>query len=278
MSLNMAAIAQGNGESHVEEIKALRREFAAAGSMEFLGPKVSAATAGEPTRMRFARTLPVELVVIVEMPASYPSEAPPVFRVETPLGCSLEHAQVDAIEAFLAEQAGYMRGMACVSATLLALEDLDLADLDLGEPGRCRSIFTVDLVNNSPHFKKALEGAAAGNPCTYFYRNIACQNNAKFSFAVDPLRSVFVVCDAPDRSSAVAFMKTVRTDGAMDYDMLGKVGKIQLSVVEEFELAAFAPPCVEGGGFAGVEYQTDDDRTSLLGPLMAATAGVKTRE
>ena len=76
----------------------------------------------------------------------------------------------------------------------------------------------------------------------------------------------------------MAFMKTVRTDGAMDYDMLGKVGKIQLSVVEEFELAAFAPPCVEGGGFAGVEYQTDDDRTSLLGPLMAATAGVKTRE
>ena len=37
--------------------------------MEFLGPKVSLATPGEPTRMRFARTLPVELTVLVALPA-----------------------------------------------------------------------------------------------------------------------------------------------------------------------------------------------------------------
>ena len=206
----------------------------------------------------------------------------------------------------------------------------------MGTPGRCRSIFTVDVVNNSPQFKKSLKGAAAGNPCVYFYRNIECQNNAKFSicavpsrgdaaattwmvrgpgrpclaitcltndpccgrgvnatkpamfqarlrtgwvphrfsFAVDPLRSVFVVHDAPEKETAKAFMKTVRTDGAMDMDMLGKPGKIQMSVVEEFELR----PRAEGlDGFAGTEYRTDAERGELMDPLMAAAAGLKTR-
>ena len=74
-------------------------------------------------------------------------------------------------------------------------------------------------------------------------------------------------------------MKTMRTDGAMDYDMLGKISKVQLSVVEEFELAPFAPLCVEEGAgcFAGAEYRTDEDREALMGPLMASTAGVKKR-
>ena len=71
-------------------------------------------------------------------------------------------------------------------------------------------------------------------------------------------------------------MKIMRTDGSMDYDMLGKISKVQLSVVEEFELAPFAPPCSEGG-FVGAEYRTDEDRAALLEPLMAATAGVKKR-
>ena len=235
--------------------------------------------------MKFHRTLPaggggggggggdVSVAVLVELPAAYPSDALPVFRVDA---AGLEDAQCDAIEALLTEQAGYMRGMACVSTSLLALDDLDLASLDLGSPGRCRSIFTLDLVNNSPHFKRALEGATAGNPCAYFYRTIACQNNAKFSFAVDPLRSVFVVCDAPDKKAAVAFMKTMRTDGAMDMDMLGKPGKVQMSVVEEFELAPFAPAVADG--FTGTEYRTDEDRAELMDPLMAAAAGITKRE
>ena len=54
----------------------------------------------------------------------HPSDALPVFRAEAP---GLEDAQCDAIEALLTEQAGYMRGMACVSTSLLALDDLDRA-------------------------------------------------------------------------------------------------------------------------------------------------------
>ena len=225
----MAALAAGNAGEHIGEIKALRREHKSAGTLEFLGPKVSEATAENPTRFKIARATPAKLAVLVELPPTYPSDAPPKFSV---VDSELDAPRNDAIAELLAEQAGYMRGMTCVSTVLLVLDDLDLADLDLGEPGRCRSIFTVDVVNNSPVFKKALEGAAVGNPCAYFYRTIACQNNAKFSFAVDPLRSVFVVCDAPDKKAAVAFMKTIRTDGAMDMDMLGKPGKIQMSVVE----------------------------------------------
>ena len=266
----MAALAAGNAGEHIGEIKALRREHKAAGTLEFLGPKVSEATAENPTRFKIARATPAKLAVLVELPPTYPSDAPPKFSV---VDSELDAPRNDAIAELLAEQAGYMRGMTCVSTVLLALDDLDLADLDLGEPGRCRSIFTVDVVNNSPVFKKALEGAAVGNPCAYFYRTIACQNNAKFSFAVDPLRSVFVVCDAPDKKAAVAFMKTIRTDGAMDMDMLGKPGKIQMSVVEEFELAPKAPAAC--GGFAGTEYRTDAERAELMGPLMAEAAAVK---
>ena len=61
----------------------------------------------------------------------------------------------------------------------------------------------------------------------------------------------------------------------MDMDMLGKPGKIQMSVVEEFELAPFSDACAEG--FVGTEYRTDEDRAELMGPLMAARAGVKKR-
>lgn len=269
----MSAMAASNREEHVAELKSLRREFRGGDVFEFLGPKVSEATAENPTRMRIKRALPAPLAVVVTLPGSYPSDGPPAFRVEAD---GLEDAQLDALEAHLAEQASYMRGMACVSTTLLSLDDLELGGLDLGAPGRCRSIVSLDLVNNSPHFKRSLEGACAGNPCAFFYRTIACQNNAKFSFAVDPLRAVFVVCDAPDKKAAVAFMKTLRTDGSMDMDMLGKPGKIQMSVVEEFELGPFAPPVAEAS-FVGAEYRTDEDRADLMGPLMEEAAGVKKR-
>ena len=180
-------MAAGNAPAQVAELKALRREFAGAGTFEFMGPKVPEATAESPTAMRFLRTAPALLTVHVALPAAYPSDAPPVFRVESAPDSTLDDAQVDAIEAFLAEQASWMRGMPCVSSTLLALDDLDLAELDLGTPGRCRSIFTLDLVNNSPHFKKALDGATAGNPCVYFFRTsasiIACP-----SLTVSPVR------------------------------------------------------------------------------------------
>ena len=175
----MAAMAGGNASEHVSELKALRREYRADGVFEFLGPKVSEATPENPTRFKVHRTTPATLAVVVELPAAYPSDAGPVFKVEAD---ALDAACTEAIEEVLAEQASYMRGMSCVSTVLLSLDDLDLASLDLGAPGRCRSIFTVDVVNNSPHFKKALEGAAAGNACAYFYRTIQCQNNAKFSF------------------------------------------------------------------------------------------------
>ena len=55
----------------------------------------------------------------------------------------------------------------------------------------------------------------------------------------------------------------------------GKPGKIQMSVVEEFELAPFSPACAEG--FVGAEYRTDEDRDALMGPLMVAAACVKKR-
>ncbi len=266
----MAALVAGNAEAHVSDIKALRRTYQAPGAFEMLGPKVSEATAENPTKFKVHLETPAPLDVVVTLPASYPSEKSPIFRVE-----GIEGAIAEALEALLTEQASYMRGMSCVSTALLALDDVDLASLDLGAPGRCRSIFTVDVVNNSPHFKKALEAAAAGNPCAFFYRSIQCQNNAKFSFAVDPLRSVFVVCDAADKKAAVAFMKTVRTDGAMDMDMLGKPGKIQMSVVEEFELAPRAAAVCDG--FVGTEYRSDAERDGLMGGLLAAAAGLKER-
>ena len=70
-------------------------------------------------------------------------------------------------------------------------------------------------------------------------------------------------------------MKTVRTDGAMDMDMLGKPGKIQMSVVEEFELAPRAAAVCDG--FVGTEYRSDAERDGLMGGLLAAAAGLKER-
>ena len=203
----------------------------------------------------------------------------PIFRVGVEgEGCCAslteQRAHADAIVELLDEQASYMPGMACIQTSLLALDELDLSPLDLGEPGRCRSIFKVDVVNNSKQFTKSLKSAAAGNPCTYYYRTIECQNNAKFSFAVDPWRAVYCICDAPDKKAAVEYMKTVRTDGAMDMDMLGKPGRIQLTVVEEFEMAPKAKSVGTEGSFGGTEYRTDADLDGLLSQYLAAAAGV----
>lgn len=263
----MAALASGNAPQHVAEIKTLRRDFGE--DFELIGPKVSAATEADPTRVRIKRNVPAALAVVVTLPAAYPSDASPLFAVEA---AKLGDAHREALADLLAEQASYMRGISAVSTALMALDDVDLATLDVGTEGRCRSVFAVDVVNNSPHFKKSLEGAANGNPCRYFYRNIECQNNAKFSFAKDPWRSVFVVCDCPTAATAKAFMKTIRTDGAMDCDMLGKPGKIQMSVVEEFELRPKAPGLPDG--FSGDEYRTDAARGELMDPLLAAAAGL----
>jgi hypothetical protein len=260
-----------NKPEQVAELKALRKEYTGTGVFEFLGPKVPEATEENPTRMKIHRTDELALTVLVEMPAGYPAQAPPIFKVE---GTSLEQGHAEAIEEMLAEQASYMPGMSCVSTCLMSLTDLDLSTLDLGEPGRCRAIFKIDMVNHSKMLTKALQSSAGGAPCVYFYRTIECQNNAKFSFAVDPIRGVYCICDSPDKKAAVAFMKTIRTDGAMDFDMLGKPSKIQMSVVEEFEMAPKAKAVCEDGGFGGTEYRTTEDLDALLGPFLAAAAGV----
>jgi hypothetical protein len=76
-------VAAGNGAEHVSELKSLRLEFkGAAGVFEFLGPKVPEATAANPTRLRVQRTAPAPFAVVVELPAEYPSDVPPVFRIE----------------------------------------------------------------------------------------------------------------------------------------------------------------------------------------------------
>lgn len=256
-----------NAPRQIEELKQLRKEFKADGVFEFLGPKPAEATDANPTRLRIKRDVPAPMTVTVAMPVGYPVDALPTFKVEG----SLEDLQVEAIEDLLATQASYMPGMECISTTLQALDDLDLSSLDLGQPGRCRSIWKVDLVNNSPKFTKSLTEAAAGRPCIWFYRNIECQNNAKFSFSVEPLRAVFVVCDSPDKKSASEYMKTVRTDGDFDNDMLGKPGKIQVSVVEEFEMAPRAAAAPEG--FSSAEYKTDPELDELMNPYLAAAAG-----
>jgi hypothetical protein len=271
-----------NKPDQVAELKELRKEYNGTGNFEFLGPKVPEATEDNPTRMKIHRKEEPALTVLVEMPAGYPAEAPPIFKVEAVCGSSpsggegatLEQGHVDAIEELLAEQASYMPGMSCVSTCLMALNDLDLSSLDLGEPGRCRSIFKVEVVNNSKQFTKSLKDAAVGSPCVYFFRTIECQKNAKFSFAVDPWRAVYCLCDAPDKKTAVAFMKTIRTDGAMDMDMLGKPGKIQLTVLEEFEMTPRAAAVCEQDAFVGTEYRTTEDLDGLMNPFMAAASGV----
>merc|ERR1712187_517910 len=176
------------------------------------------------------------------------------------------------IDDLLTTQASYMPGMECVSTVLQSLDDLDLSTIDLGVPGRCRSIFKVEVVNNSPQFTKSLKQAANGRPCAWFYRAIECQNNAKFSFAVDPRRAVYCVCDAPDKASAVEFMKSIRTDNDMDCDMLGKPSRIQMTVVEEFEMAPKAAAIPDG--FNSTEYRTDEDLDALMNPYLAAVAGL----
>ena len=263
-----------NKEDRVAELKALRRDYAGTDAFEFLGPKVPEATPDNPTQFRIHKKAgagEISLTVTVTMPDEYPSDAPPTFRVG---GESLDRSHCDAIVELLDEQASYMPGMASVATSVLALDDLDLSTLDLGVPGRCRSIFKVDVVNNSKQFTKSLKSAAAGSPCVYYYRTIECQNNAKFSFAVDPWRAVYVICDAPDKKTAVGYMKTIRTDGAMDMDMLGKPGRIQLTVLEEFEMLPKAKSVGEEGVFAGTEYRTDQDLDELMNSFLAAAAGV----
>ena len=48
----MAALVAGNAEAHVSDIKALRRTYQASGAFEMLGPKVSEATAENPTKFK----------------------------------------------------------------------------------------------------------------------------------------------------------------------------------------------------------------------------------
>ena len=48
--------------------------------------------------------------------------------------------------------------------------------------------------------------------------------------------------------------------------------EIQLSVVEEFELKPKAAAVCDG--FLGTEYRTDAERAALMGPMLAAAAGV----
>ena len=245
---------------------------------EFLGPKVPEATVENPTRMVISNERN-DLCVTVTLPSTYPSSSPPIFEVDAAnKQCRkiITGAHEEAIRELLEEQASYMPGMACVATCLLVLDDLDLTSLDLGQPGRCRSIFKVDVVNNSKQFTKSLKSAANGNPCIYLYRTIECQSNAKFSFAVDPWRAVYCICDAPNKKEAVDFMKTIRTDGAMDMDMLGKPGKIQMTVIEEFEMKPKTKNVNSESGvvYEGYEYRTDNDLDGLLNHFLAAAAGV----
>ena len=208
-----------NQMEQIAELKALRMHYKRiekdddSDTFEFLGPKVPQATANDPTRMNIACERH-DLRVTVTLPAGYPSQSPPMFEVNALNNCcapNITPAHEEAIQELLQQQASYMPGTMCVAMCLLVLDDLDLSSLDLGQPGRCRSIFKVDVVNNSKQFTKSLKSAANGNPCVYFYRTIECQNNAKFSFAVDPWRAVYCLCDAPNKKEAVDFLKTVRT-------------------------------------------------------------------
>lgn len=263
-----------NAPQRVEELKALRQTYKGTDNFKFLGPKVPEATEENPTKMivTFPDNDP-PMDITVTMPSSYPSETAPIFKVEQAdfvCGVVLSRAQKAAIKELLDESASYMPGLSCISTTLMSLDDLDMSTLDLGQPGRCRSIFKVDVVNNSKQFANSLKSAAAGYPCHYWYRTIACQNNAKFSFAVDPWRAVYCMQDAPDKKLAVEFLKTVRTDGGFDADMLGKPGKIALTVIEEFEMGAKAETTPEG--FGGTEYRTDAELNEFMGPYLAKSA------
>lgn len=56
--------------------------------------------------------------------------------------------------------------------------------------------------------------------------------------------------------------------------VLGKPGKIQLTVIEEFEMKPKAKNVNGAGGlvFEGYEYRTDEDLNELMNPFIAATA------
>mmetsp|Transcript_12579 Transcript_12579/g.33799 ORF Transcript_12579/g.33799 Transcript_12579/m.33799 type:complete len:264 (+) Transcript_12579:103-894(+) len=261
-----------NALLQVAELKALMKEFKGDGVFEFLGPKPADATDTNPTCLKIKRDVPVPMTVVVKMPVGYPAEAPPIFKVEG----ALEDAVIEAIEELLTREASYMPAMECISCVLQSLDGLDLSTLDLGQPGRCRSIFKVELVNNSPVFSKSLKSCVNGLPCIWFFRTIGVQNNAKFSFAVDPLRAVYCIVDAPDKKSAGEFMKSIRTTGDVDCDMLGKPCKIQLTVVEEFEMAPKATAVPDG--FSGAEYRTDEDLDELMNPFKAAAAGLPAKK
>lgn len=252
----------------IAELKSLMKEFRK-GGFEFLGPKPRLATVTNPTRVKIMCSAPVPLTVTVAMPVDYPSNAPPIFKVE---GESLEEDVIMAIEEELTTQASYMRGMECISITIQSLEDLDLSTLDLGTPGRCRAIFKVDIVNNSPHFTKSLKQCTGGLQCIWFYRTIECTKNAKFSFAVNPFRAVYCIVDTPDKKSATVFMKDLRTDNSFDLDMLGKPCKLQMNVVEEFEMKPKAKGVPDG--FSSVNYRTAEDFDKLMDQYKEAVAGV----
>lgn len=278
-----------NRVEQIAELKALRQQYGRATeqnddadpTFEFLGPKVPQATVENPTRMQFSYE-EHDFRVTVTLPSGYPSQTSPMFQVNA-LGNQcltvITHGHEEAIQELLEEQASYMPGMPCVATSLMLLDDLDLTSLDLGHPGRCRSIFKVDVVNNSKQFTKSLKNAASGNPCVYLYRTIECQNNAKFSFAVDPWRAVYCLCDARNKKEAVDFMRTIRTDKAMDMDMLGKPGKIQLTVIEEFEIKPKGKNVNSSSGsvFEGYEYRTDKDLDELMNPFSATEAAVMVR-
>lgn len=258
-----------NAPQQIAELKQIRKEFSGDGVFEFLGPKPVDGTDANPTRLKIKCDKPAPLTVCVTMPVGYPVDAPPKFKVEG----SLEEDYIEAIEDHLAKQASYMPGMECITIAVQSLDDLDLSTIDLGVKGRFRTIFKVEVVNNSPQFSKSLKQGANGRPCVWFYRMIECQNNAKFSFAVDPRRAVFVVCDSPDKPSDAEFMKGIRTDGDMDCDMLGKPGKIQMTVVEAFEMAPKADAVPDG--CSSFEYKTGEELDGLLNPYLAAVAECK---
>ena len=269
---------KSNAPRHIAELKALRQEYVGSTNFDFLGPKVPEATETNPTRMKIIFPDGEHpLSIIVTMPHDYPSDSPPIFKVNNKVESSsgpLSASQLEAIEDILKESASYMSGQSCISVVLMSLDGLDINTLDLGTPGRCRSIIKVEVVNNSKFFVNAIKGAANGLPCRYYYRIITVLNNPKFSAAVDPWRAVHVILDAPSKKEAVSFMKTVRTDGAMDWDMLGKPGKIQLTVMEEFEMAPRALS-IEDPVFSGVAYNADPELEELMSPYLAKNAQVK---
>ena len=61
----------------------------------------------------------------------------------------------------------------------------------------------------------------------------------------------------------------------MDMDMLGKPGKIQLTVIEEFEMKPKAKHVNSTSGlvFEGYEYRTDMDLDELMNPFIVTAAG-----